>query len=196
MGIGEASGENRASTAARMAIASPLLEVSIEGARGILFNIIGGEDMTMTEVSDASQIISNAADPQANVIFGATIDETMGNNIKISVIATGFDEQQMGYASSRRQPFGAFSSDSQSRLSRSQPSEPTQTKIDRTPDGYTQPLTTTQITSSKTNESPFVQSDGFRSDEQPKSAIKAKSATPTTEFEDEFEIPAFLRKKQ
>lgn len=92
MGIGVAGGENRAAAAARMAIASPLLEVSIEGAKGVLFNIVGGSDLSMTEVNEAAQIISQAADPDANIIFGATIKEDQLDQIKISVIATGFDE--------------------------------------------------------------------------------------------------------
>lgn len=92
MGIGSAGGENRAAAAARMAIASPLLEVSIEGAKGVLFNIVGGDDMTMNEVNEAAQIISQASDPDANIIFGATIKEGQLDTIKISVIATGFDE--------------------------------------------------------------------------------------------------------
>ncbi len=92
MGIGMAGGENRASAAARMAIASPLLEVSIEGAKGVLFNIIGGSDLSMSEVNEAAQIIAQAADPDANIIFGATIKEDQLDQIKISVIATGFDE--------------------------------------------------------------------------------------------------------
>jgi cell division protein FtsZ len=91
MGIGTGVGENRAQTAARSAIASPLLEISMDGARGVLFNITGGSDLTMNEVDDAAKIISAAADPDANIIFGATIDETMHDQIKISVIATGFD---------------------------------------------------------------------------------------------------------
>jgi len=91
MGIGTGVGENRAQTAARSAIASPLLEISMDGARGVLFNITGGPDLTMNEVDDAAKIISSAADPDANIIFGATIDETMHDQIKISVIATGFD---------------------------------------------------------------------------------------------------------
>ena len=91
MGIGTGSGENRAQIAARSAIASPLLEISMDGARGVLFNITGGLDLTMTEVDDAAKIISAAADPDANIIFGATIDETMHDQIKIAVIATGFD---------------------------------------------------------------------------------------------------------
>ncbi|TSC64581.1 MAG: cell division protein FtsZ, partial [Microgenomates group bacterium Gr01-1014_93] len=92
MGIGVAGGENRAAAAARMAIASPLLEVSIEGAKGVLFNIVGGSDLSMTEVNEAAQVIAQAADPDANIIFGATIKDDQLDQIKISVIATGFDE--------------------------------------------------------------------------------------------------------
>jgi len=92
MGIGSGVGENRAQTAARSAIASPLLETSIEGAKGMLFNIIGGADLTMNEVNQAAEIISKAADADAEIIFGAVIDETLVDQIKITVIATGFDE--------------------------------------------------------------------------------------------------------
>lgn len=91
MGIGTGIGENRAQAAARSAIASPLLEISMDGARGVLFNIIGGPDLTMSEVDEAAKIISAAADPDANIIFGATIDETMHDQIRITVVATGFD---------------------------------------------------------------------------------------------------------
>lgn len=92
MGIGSGIGENRAQTAARSAIASPLLEISMDGARGVLFNIVGGADLTMTEVDEAAKIISAAADPDANIIFGATIDENMHDQIRITVVATGFDQ--------------------------------------------------------------------------------------------------------
>lgn len=92
MGIGTGVGENRAATAARTAIASPLLEISIEGAKGVLFNITGGADLTMSEVDEAAKQISAAVDPDANIIFGATIDEHMVDQVKITVIATGFDE--------------------------------------------------------------------------------------------------------
>ena len=91
MGIGTGVGENRAQTAARAAVASPLLEISMNGARGVLFNIIGGPDLTMSEVDEAAKIISSEADPDANIIFGATIDDTMHDQLKITVIATGFD---------------------------------------------------------------------------------------------------------
>lgn len=250
MGIGEASGENRAATAARMAISSPLLEVSIDGAKGILYNIIGGPDMTMSEVSDASAIIANAADPDANIIFGATVDEEMGNTIKISVIATGFDESQLGFSGAGRSMFGAFSRESEQRLSvpttparsrsafRSSFSSEAQTeptKIDRAPSGFTQPQTTSQITGSSSDESkdtspkkqPFVRSQAFGDNTQTESAphssqpqqspvrssqqvetmsanqpAQSRQASPglddeqtLSDFEDEFEIPAFLRQK-
>lgn len=94
MGIGIGSGENRAGMAARQAVSSPLLEISIEGAKGVLYNIIGGPDMTMFEVDEASKIIAAAADADANIIFGATIDDSLVDQIKITVIATGFDESR------------------------------------------------------------------------------------------------------
>lgn len=99
MGVGIGTGENRAQMAARTAISSPLLEVKIDGARGILFNITGGSDLTMTEVSEAAEMISQHADPDANIIFGSTVDDSMGDQIKISVIATGFDSTRTGFAS-------------------------------------------------------------------------------------------------
>src|SRR3989339_548180 len=92
MGIGTGGGENRAASAARMAISSPLLEISIDGAKGVLFNITGGSDLTMTEVDEAAKLIAAAVDNDANIIFGATIDEQMVDQVKITVVATGFDE--------------------------------------------------------------------------------------------------------
>jgi len=92
MGIGTGTGENRATIAARTAISSPLLEISIDGAKGVLFNIIGGNDVSMSEVDEAARMIADAVDPDANIIFGATIDESMVDQIRITVIATGFDE--------------------------------------------------------------------------------------------------------
>jgi len=93
MGIGLASGENRAAEAARMAISSPLLETSIEGARGVLLNITGGTSMSLFEVNEAAEIISQAADPEANIIFGAVIDERMEDEVRVTVIATGFEQK-------------------------------------------------------------------------------------------------------
>lgn len=92
MGIGSGVGDNRAQMAARGAVSSPLLEVSIDGAKGVLFNITGGPDMTMSEVDEAARIISEAADADANIIFGAAINDKLIDQMKITVIATGFDE--------------------------------------------------------------------------------------------------------
>jgi cell division protein FtsZ len=91
MGIGRAKGDNRALEAARQAIDSPLLEVSIEGAKGVLFNITGGRNMSMHEIDEAAKAITEAVDPGANIIFGAVLDETMDDDMKITVVATGFD---------------------------------------------------------------------------------------------------------
>jgi cell division protein FtsZ len=148
MGIGTGVGENRASTAARTAIASPLLEKSIEGAKGVLFNITGGPDMTMAEVDEAAKQIASAVDPDANIIFGATVDENLVDQIKITVIATGFDETKrrlrelsgrpsmMGSQSQPQQgynkPVSPFQSNPQS-SSQVQPSSSSQTVADDVP---------------------------------------------------------------
>ena len=94
LGIGTGVGENRAQMAARAAISSPLLDLSMEGARGVLFNIAGGSDLTMFEVDEAAKIIASAADPDANIIFGTILKEDLADQVRISVIATGFDETQ------------------------------------------------------------------------------------------------------
>lgn len=93
MGIGHGTGDNRAIEAARAAIDSPLLELSIDGAKGILFNITGGPDLGMYEIDEAAKAITEAADPDANIIFGSIIDEAMTGEVKITVIATGFENQ-------------------------------------------------------------------------------------------------------
>lgn len=97
MGIGTATGENRAADAARKAISSPLLETSIEGAQGVLLNITGGQNLTLFEVNEASEIIAEAADPEANIIFGAVIDESLKEEVRVTVIATGFDQQKPSF---------------------------------------------------------------------------------------------------
>jgi cell division protein FtsZ len=92
MGIGEAEGENRAAEAARAAVSSPLLEASVAGATGILLNITGGSDIGLFEVNEAAEVVTGASDLNANVIFGAVIDESLGNAVRVTVIATGFDK--------------------------------------------------------------------------------------------------------
>jgi cell division protein FtsZ len=96
MGAALATGENRAEEAARRAIASPLLEdISIRGAKGVLINITGGADLTLHEVNEAATLIQEEADEEANIIFGAVIDETLGDELRITVIATGFGEEEV-----------------------------------------------------------------------------------------------------
>lgn len=103
MGIGRASGDNRAVEAAQEAIESPLLEVSIDGARGILFNVIGGNDMSMHEINTVAETITASADPKANIIFGATINPQLEGEIIVTVVATGFEE---AYFAKKGTPIG------------------------------------------------------------------------------------------
>ena len=93
MGVGRASGENRAEDAAKEAIQSPLLETSIEGARGVIINITGGSDVGLHEANTAAELVQRSADPEANIIFGSVTDDSMGDEIQITVIATGFENE-------------------------------------------------------------------------------------------------------
>jgi cell division protein FtsZ len=105
MGIGSARGENRAVEAARSAISSPLLEASIEGAHGVLLSMSGGSDMGLFEISEAAQLVSDAAHQDANIIFGTVIDDALGDEVRVTVIAAGFDggtPKRVEYASSGR----------------------------------------------------------------------------------------------
>jgi cell division protein FtsZ len=92
MGVGNASGENKAVDAAKSAINSPLLETSIDGAKGIVFTVTGGASLSMNEVNEAAKVVTESADPNAVIIFGAVIDPTMKDEIKVTVVATGFDD--------------------------------------------------------------------------------------------------------
>ncbi|MFC1646826.1 cell division protein FtsZ [Patescibacteria group bacterium] len=165
MGIGTGVGENRASTAARTAIASPLLEISIEGAKGVLFNITGGSDLTMTEVDEAAKQIAAAVDPDANIIFGATIDENIVDQVKITVIATGFDEtkRRLQELTGRDQVGGSYSTISGGK-----------NDIDKK-DGEKTPSQTEEKKDKEGNDLP-----------------PADDLPPE---EDEFDIPAFLRQR-
>lgn len=170
MGIGVGVGENRASIAARQATASPLLEVSMEGARGVLFNITGGTDLTMSEVDEASKIIHAAADPDANIIFGATIDEALHDQIRITVIATGFDEERR-----KLQSFVNERTQGQKTVQQQQQENQNQS-------GYNpvQQNPFTQIT----NPSPHYGNNN-----------NSNNKTTSEEEEDIFDIPAFLRQR-
>jgi cell division protein FtsZ len=97
MGIGAARGDNRARQAAEVAIASPLLEASMEGAHGVLLSIYGGSDLGLFEINEAASLVAEAAHPDANIIFGAVIDDTLGDEVKVTAIAAGFDSGQLPY---------------------------------------------------------------------------------------------------
>lgn len=107
MGIGRASGEERAAQAAQQAIESPLIEVSIDGAKGVLFNVTGGYDMSMSEIQEAAEIITSAVSPDANIIFGATLNPEMEDELVITVIATGFDSEFFAQQAERMEQPGA-----------------------------------------------------------------------------------------
>ncbi len=180
MGIGSGIGENRAQTAARSAIASPLLEVSMDGARGVLFNVVGGPDLTMSEVDEAAKIISAAADPDANIIFGATIDESMHDQIRITVVATGFDQ-----AKQRLQQFVI-----------PQPTpQISSTPLSRQQDPFMQPQQQNQNSQQQQQDSddqnlnPFSAQQPVQQQQQQDDKKDEKSA------EDEWDIPAFLRQR-
>jgi cell division protein FtsZ len=167
MGIGTGVGENRASTAARTAVASPLLELSIEGAKGVLFNITGGPDLTMAEVDEAAKLISGSVDPDANIIFGATIDEHLVDQIKITVVATGFDETKRRL----KELSGRMSYD------RGAPMRETPTV-----DAFKRASSSAGI----------FPADKPQSGQTPKATTSYSDEPPE---EDEFDIPAFLRQR-
>jgi cell division protein FtsZ len=118
MGIGRASGDNRAQEAAKAAINSPLLELTIDGAKGVLFNITGGSDLGMFEIDEAAKVITKSIDPDAKVKFGAVIDEDMGEEVRITIVATGFDE------ANRRAPSQVFAPVEEKRLTQNTVSQP------------------------------------------------------------------------
>jgi cell division protein FtsZ len=114
MGIGQARGEDRAVAAAKQAISSPLLEASVDGARGVLLNISGGSDLGLFEVNEAAEVIASAAHPDANIIFGAVIDDALGDEIRVTVIAAGFDRTAEQTAADGGRPQAAGSAEDES----------------------------------------------------------------------------------
>lgn len=164
LGIGTGVGENRSAMAARAAIQSPLLDLSIDGARGVLFNITGGPDLTMFEVDEAARAISSAADPDANIIFGSVIKTEMSDQVRITVIATGFDETQARIAKMN------------------QPTKPIFTSSAKTSD---------EDDEVKDDEDKEKKVDNGEADEGKTIEIKDEEKD---EFGEDFEVPAFLRK--
>jgi cell division protein FtsZ len=103
LAIGKSRGENRAADAARLAVSSPLLDVNIQGARGVLFNVVGGKNLGIHEVNEAAKVIQDVVDPDAEIVFGAAIDETLGDEVKVTVIATGFESRPVYYTGGREE---------------------------------------------------------------------------------------------
>lgn len=183
MGIGMGSGENRAVEAAKMAISSPLLEISIDGAHGILFTVTGGSDLTMNEVSEAAKIITSSAADDARVIFGANIDENIKDGIRITVVATGFDERRPIVDSLEDEStsfFGSSKYSPSSFLRRAQKEDEEEEKKFR------------QFIHKPTAVEPPVAAP------VPKDVFKHSppdQTVPTKKDDEDLEIPAFIRKK-
>jgi cell division protein FtsZ len=181
MGIGRASGENRAVEAAREAIASPLLEVNITGAQGILWNITGSANLALNEILDAAEEIRAAADPEANIIFGASFNDRLGEDVMVTVIATGFDGRQRPPTSRHEDAGVSDSTTSGFRVTRERDFLEELERQRSAP--IEEPLT-------GTDDRPATATVGVRSVGETPSVRRA----PTYDSED-LEIPSFLRRK-
>jgi len=170
MGIGQATGENKAIEAAKDAINSNLLDMSIDGARGIVFTITGGPDLSMTEVSEAAKVITSAADEDAKIIFGAVIDEKMKDSIKITVVATGFDGR-----------------------GKSQKSETI--KSSYTPNAFIVEKENEKETAPSANIDKNKGKFSVFRNIPVKPALEKKAERPNNSEDDDLSVPAFIRKK-
>lgn len=186
MGIGRASGENRAIAAAQQAIESPLLEVSIDGARGVLFNVSGGNDMSMHEINEAAEAITAAVDPDANIIFGATLHPEMSDEIVITVIATGFDASYFK-RSDDDSGLSYFGDDDEEDEDDSAPR-----RVDTDKDDVDEDIDLNLSSASAKSEA----ARSFEDDEEPgKDTKPAPSIWSYTTTDDELDTPSFVRKR-
>ena len=199
MGIGRASGENRAVTAAQQAIESPLLEVSIDGARGILFNVIGGNDMAMHEINTAAETITTAADPDANIIFGATINPDLEGELIITVVATGFDDSYFAKRGEKAPARSLVTEKTDLDVSTpktSRAEEKTLAEIDMNLDDGDKAADHADFT--KETEMPNIWSidedDKAKKDADKDTSSGEESDVITSDLEDELEKPSFLRR--
>ncbi|HET8709123.1 MAG TPA: cell division protein FtsZ [Candidatus Saccharimonadales bacterium] len=188
MGIGRASGENRATLAAQQAIESPLLEVSIDGARGILFNIIGGNDLSMHEINAAAETITNAADADANIIFGATISPELEDEVIITVVATGFDASYFANRQVTAEATTAVPAEA-AKPAVNDTADVDMSNIDLSLDEH-QPATDFK------SETPMANIWTIEDEEndEDKSTEKEDSGVVTSSLEDDLEKPSFLRR--
>jgi len=193
MGIGVASGENRASQAAKAAINSPLLELSIDGAKGVLFNVTGSSDMTMLEINEAANIITEAIDPNAKVIFGAVMDDQVRKGeLQITVVATGFDAERVsdnrfGFVQTVKSSEREEVSNTRAHEHNTSTKEAVREESPSSPQKVTYPekkrrsIESKLITEEKVQQRPAVSSTAFSSSDD--------------DEEEDLEIPAFIRRK-
>ena len=174
MGIGQASGENRAIEAAKAAISSPLLEMSIDGAKGILFTITGGPSLALDEVHEAAKIITNAVDEEAKIIFGTTVDNNFKDEVRVTVIAAGFDNPASAEGEATNKTFNSFYKPT-SFVEKNQPDSGTEVRESHK--GFMSALKKAQAEPAKPAVAP----------EMPES--------PEGDGDDDLSVPAFLRKK-
>lgn len=204
MGIGRASGENRAVEAAKQATESPLLEVSIDGARGVLFNVIGGSDMSMHEINAAAETITAAADPSANIIFGATINNEVEGEIIVTVVATGFDASYYARPTSPAEKSASIStSDTSSTVENTNSSygvrsndEVDMQDVDMDLDSEPKSASLGNLDSKDDNEIPSIWSMDHDSETESddESDSPSKSGDDENSDNDELEKPSFLRR--
>jgi len=180
MGIGRATGEGRAEKAAREATSSPLLDLSIEGATGVLYNIIGGPSLTMQEVNKVSELIGDAVDPSANIKFGATIDESVGDDIVITIVATGFDESKQVYTRRLKGDIEKVDSLIEKEVEEVIPEEPELLKKEE--------MTAEELLDSADTEDLMEIEEEIEEEKKP--------VSPITNGEDPLDIPAFMRRKR
>ena len=199
MGMGIATGDNRALEAAKAAVSSPLLEISIDGAKGILFTITGGSDLTMYEVSEAAKLITEAVDGDARIIFGAVIDESLQDQLKITVVATGFDESvaKESLLKVSQEPINYFQE--QPKTEEVVEEKPEEKKFGNLFGNFSQKKEAEEVND---NISPLTGKPKNNVPvEQPVAVPPTQQATPvpeessSNEDDEDLEIPAFIRKK-
>ncbi len=192
MGIGRASGENRAIQAAQQAIDSPLLEVSIDGARGILFNVIGGNDLSMHEINAAAEAITAAADPDANIIFGATISPELEGEIIITVVATGFDAS---YFAKRQAGVTGITAPAAPEPTAAEPTTPSMNASDQEMEDINMDLKEhAEVASDFHNDEPMPSIWSISDDDNDDDDEKPAQPVVSHHEEDELERPSFLRR--
>ncbi len=185
MGIGKATGENRAIEAAKQAVASPLLELSIDGAKGILFTITGGDDLGMHEVAEAAKVITGSADEDARVIFGANLDESMNDEVRVTVVATGFDSREYRKAAPDAVEVQAQGTWTPSSFLRVRDEAPKKSEVN-----FSAPAASVPEEAPVSKKTPNVPKPSKTPPKTP-----PKTQTPPSNEEEEIEIPAFIRKK-